>query len=133
MNDDKLTNGNFLVYCAKHYNHSQYYSTSEFIEDIQRIKYIKKLITRYIQTGELKERLILNHIIILCNLFGPEHLTRILYLKCKDQFEYVKPFLILLNILPNRLYNIGNEDVIDVDSISMNQAIVNVLRDIKNG
>ena len=42
--NDKLTNGNFLVYCAKHYNHSQYYSTSEFIEDIQRIKYIKKLI-----------------------------------------------------------------------------------------
>ena len=64
---DKLTNDNFLLYTASHYINAQYSSTEDFIEDLNRIKYIKKLITRYIEGGELKERLILNHIIILNN------------------------------------------------------------------
>ena len=57
--DNKLTNDNFILYCASIYDNTQYYSTDDFIEDLNRIKYIKKLITRYIESGELKERLIL--------------------------------------------------------------------------
>jgi hypothetical protein len=98
------------------------------MEDLKRIKYIKKLLTRYIDNGDLKDRLILNHLIVLNNLFGADHLCRILYLKMKAQFNYVKPFLILLNVLPEKLYNIKNESVIDINMIPMDERIIESLR-----
>jgi hypothetical protein len=131
--NEKLTDENFLIYCARYYDNPQLNSTEEFIEDLKRIKYIKKLITRYIESGDLKERLILNHIIILNNLFGPEHLCRILYLKLKTHFKYIKPFLVMLNILPDRLFNIKNETIINTDLIPMDDTVIETLRVIKNG
>lgn len=128
--NEPLTNESFILYCAKNYNNPQCFGMTEFIEDLSRIKYIKKLITRYKMTNELKERLILNHIIILNNVFGPHATVRILYFKLKDEFKYIKPFLILLNILPDKIYNINNEKVIDVDQIDMDHQIVKVLRQI---
>ena len=128
MISERLSNENFLIYCAKHYDNHQSHSTEEFFEDLKRIKYIKKLITKYIDSRELKERLILNHITVLYNVFGPEHLPRILYLKMKKQFMYIKPFLIFLNILPDRLYNVEDESVIDMDLIPMDDLIVFKLR-----
>ena len=65
--NENLTEKNFLLFCASHYDNPQYYNTEDFMEDLNRIKYIKKLITRYVEKGELKERLILNHIIVLNN------------------------------------------------------------------
>jgi hypothetical protein len=128
---EKLDDSNFLLYCAKHYDNPQCHGTDEFYEDLRRIKYIKKLITRYVVTGDLKERLILNHIIILNNVFGPNHLCRILFLKMEKQMKYVKPFLIMLNILPEKVYNIGKEGKIFVtDEIEMDQGIIEVLRKI---
>lgn len=129
MNIDKLTNENFILFCAAHYDNYQYHSTEEFLEDLNRIKYIKKLITRYLEKEELKERLILNHIIILNNCFGPEITSKILYLKAKEQMVYIKPFLILLNILPEKLYNIENEYIIDTNLIEMDSNIIRILRD----
>lgn len=131
--NETLTDDNFLIYAAKHYDNPHLNSTEEFIEDIKRIKYIKKLITRYVDSGELKERLILNHLIILNNLFGAEHLCRILYLKLKHQFKYVKPFLILLNVLPEKIYNIKDENVVDMNTIPMDERIIESLRVVKNG
>jgi hypothetical protein len=84
-------------------------------------------------SGELKDRLILNHLIILNNVFGAPHLSRILYLKMFKQFKYIKPFLIFLNVLPDKLYNIGNERIIETDSITMDNKIVDKLRAIQNG
>lgn len=130
MNSDKLTDHNFLLFCAQHYDNSRYISTEEFVEDLNRIKYIKKLITRYVENGDLKERLILNHIIILNNCFGPDILCKILYLKLKLQMRYVKPFLILLNILPEKIYNVDDEYVIDTDLIDMDKVIVDRLRNV---
>ena len=129
---DKLTHDNFLLYCAKYYDGTQCHTTKEFEEDINRIKYIKKLITRYIENGDLKERIILNHIIILNNMFGPVHVNRILYLKLKEQFKYVKPFLLLLNIMQKKLYNINEENIIYMDDISMDLNIIKALREINN-
>ena len=129
---EHLTDENFLIYCAKHYDNPQCHSTEEFIEDLKHLKYIKKLLTRYIENGELKERLILNHLTILYNLFGAEHLPRILYLKMYQQFCFLKPFLIMLNILPTKLYNIKGERIIDIDSITMDNHIVEKLRMIIN-
>lgn len=125
-----LTDKNFILFCAAHYDNYQYHSTEEFIEDLNRIKYIKKLITRYIEKGELKERLILNHIIVLNNVFGPQILCKILYLKLKNQMKYIKPFLILLNILPDKIYNVNNENIIDTNLIPMDENIVAKLRKI---
>jgi hypothetical protein len=127
---EKLSDDNFLIYCAKNYDNPQCHSTEEFIEDLKRIKYIKKLITRYIDSGELKDRLILNHLIILYNVFGAEHMARILYLKMKVQFKYIKPFLILLGVLPEKIYNIRDEAVINTDSILMDDVIVQALRKV---
>lgn len=128
---EKLDDSNFLLYCAKHYDNPHCHDTEEFYEDLRRIKYIKKLITRYVITGELKERLILNHIIILNNVFGPTHTVRIIFLKMEKQLKYVKPFLVMLNILPERVYNIGKEGKIFVtDEIEMDLRIIEALRKI---
>lgn len=129
---DKLTEDNFLIYAAKHYDNPQCHSTEEFLEDLKRIKYIKKLITRYIDSGELKERLILNHLIVLSNLFPPDPLCRILFLKMKQQMRYVKPFLLLLNILPERIYNVGEFAVVETDLIPIDEKIVEALRALSN-
>jgi hypothetical protein len=131
--NEKLTNENFLIYAAKYYDNPQCHSTEEFIEDLKHIKYVKKLVTRYTENGDLKERLILNHLTILCNVFGPEVLSRILYLKMKPQFKYIKPFLIMLNILPEKIYNVKNENVIETDLIPMDDYIIKSLRVLSNG
>jgi hypothetical protein len=130
--NEHLTDENFLLYCAKYYDNPQCHSTEEFLEDLNRIKYIKKLITRYVESGDLKERLILNHIIILYNVFGAEHLASILYLKMEPQYKYIKPFLVLLNIMPERLLNIKEQKSINTDMIPMDENIIKQLRVLKN-
>jgi hypothetical protein len=129
MNMDLLTDDNFLLFCAKYYD-NPHYDTEEFFDDVKRIKYVKKLITRYVEKGDLKERLILNHIIILNNCFGPEILCKILYLKLKDYMKYVKPFLIFLNLLTPKLYNIEKERLIYTDMIPMDTEIIARLRKV---
>lgn len=130
--NDILTEDNFLVYCAKVYDNPGMTTTEEFIEDLDRIKYIKKLITRYIETGELKERLILNHLITLHNCFNSE-LAKILYCKAEKQFEYIKPFLILINALPEEINNVGIHKKVYTDGIPLDINIVAALRKINNG
>lgn len=127
---DSLNEENFLIYAAKRYNNVQCRSTEEFLEDLNRLKYIKKLITRYIENKDLQERLILNHIIILNNVFGPQILCKLLYFKLKDEMKYIKPFLVLLNILPSRLYNIKSDQIINTDEIELDLGIVEILRKI---
>jgi hypothetical protein len=126
--DEIITKDNFVLICAKHYNSRQLSSTEEFLEDLKRVSYIRKLITRYNQTGELKERLILNHIIILNNVFGPEFTTKVLYFKMKDVFDQIKPFLVLLNTLPDRITI--NSNIIYTAEIGMDPRIIEALRKI---
>lgn len=127
-----LTDRNFLIYAAQHYNNPGCTDTCEFMADIARIKYIRKLITRYIENKDLKERLILNHIIILNNMFGPEALVKILYLKLEDYMKYIKPFLILLNIMPDKIFDVKGQRIISTVGIPLDQQIVNSLRKIHN-
>lgn len=128
---DKLTDENFLVFCAKVYDNPSAHSTEEFLEDLSRIRYVKKLLTRYQETGDLKERLILNHVITLHNCFGV-HLAKILFLKTEKQYHMVKPFLILLNALPAVIYNVGKYDRVYTDEIPLDSTIVEKLRGIRN-
>lgn len=128
---DKLDESNFLLYAAKHYENAQCYDTIEFYDDLKRFKYIKRLFNRYVEEGDLKERLILNHIIVLNNVFGAEPTARMLFLKCKGMEEYLKPFLLFLNILPEKVENIGIENkTIYTKEVSMDTYILQELRKI---
>ena len=104
---DKLDETNFLLYCAKYYDNPQCFDTVEFYDDIKRIKYIKRLLNKYVESGELKERLVLNHIIVLCNVFGPHHAARILFFKLRGLCPQLKPFLDFLGYMPERINSIG--------------------------
>ena len=126
---DNLTEDNFLLQCAKYYKNIQCQNTEEFLTDLRHIKYIKKLITRYITKKTLDERLVLNHIIILNNVFGPEFLSRLLYLKLESQFEQIKPFLLYLRLLPETIHGVNGKDINTV-LIKMDWDIVNKLRRI---
>ena len=128
---DKVDEFNFLLYAAKHYDNPQCYDTIEFYDDLKRIKYIKRLLNRYHEEGDLKERLILNHITILCNVFGPQATTKMLFLKCKGMEQYLKSFLIFLNLLPEKVENIGVENkTIHTKDIIADEKILNELRKI---
>ena len=131
MNIDRLDESNFLLYAAKHYDNPQCFDTIEFYEDLKRFKYIKRLFNRYIEEGDLKERLILNHIVVLFNLFGAEPAIRMLFFKCKGQESLLAPFLIVLNNLPEKVNNIGveNKTVITSD-ITLNREVIAALRKI---
>lgn len=126
-----ITHQNAEQYLRENYD-AIIFNEQEFKEDIARIKHIKKLITRYITYGkeELRERLILNHLIVLVNVFGPHATVRVLFLKMPDSLAYIKPFLVLLNILPDKIFNINTEGVIFTDKISMDKVIVEELRKI---
>jgi hypothetical protein len=126
-----LTDKNFLLYCAKFYDNPACHTVDEFLEDLKRIKYVKKAFSRYETTGEIKHRLVLNHVIILLNVFGPIALARILFFKMPEYLRYLKPFLLFLNVLPDRLFNIGKPGFNYVtDDIGMDMGIINKLREV---
>lgn len=95
-----LDESTFLFYAAKHYDNPHCTSIEEFEEDLKRFQYLRKLFGRYKQCGELKERLILNHLIVLYNCFGLEA-THMLFMKLEEFHEYLKPFVDYLNYTPN--------------------------------
>ena len=83
---EDLNEENFTLFAIRHYDNPQCTSTEEFYEDIRRFRYLKRLLKRYHRTGELRERLILNHLIILSNVFGVSNAIRMLQYKIDDEF-----------------------------------------------
>ena len=83
---EDLNEENFTLFAIRHYDNPQCTSTEEFYEDIRRFRYLKRLLKRYDRTGELRERLILNHVIILSNVFGVSNAIRMLQYKIDDEF-----------------------------------------------
>ena len=129
MNSIDLTPDNFLMYAIKHYTNPSCLGRKEFEDDLKRFKYIKRLLKRYKKTTVISERLLLNHIILLHNVFG-EALVPMLFYKIEcDHWSQVKTFLVYLNYLPDN-YAIGNK-VVETD-ISLDLSIVNKLRRIGN-
>jgi len=128
---DKLDASNFLLYAAKHYDNPQCFDTIEFYEDLKRFKYIKRLLNRYVEDGDLKERLIINHIVVLFNLFGVHAAIRMLFFKCEGLEKCLVPFLIALNNLPDRVENIGIDNkTVYTSDVEIDQYIVSALRNI---
>lgn len=121
MMNFELTEDNLFLYAAKHYYNPQFSDIEEFHEDLKRFKYIKRLINRYLENDDLAERLILNHVIIIFNVFGIEAALNILELKLdKKHWPVMKPFLVFLKYITNEQYT----------GISMDQNVVEVLRKI---
>ena len=126
---DDLNDDNFMMYAMKCYA-SPHCLMSEFEGDIKRTKYLKRLFRRYKITKSLKERLILNHIILLNNVFGTEATARILFYKIDERdYDILKTFLSYLNIAPELVKGI-NGKTIDVTTIPLDTNVVDILRKI---
>ena len=126
---DDLNDENFMMYAMKCYT-TPNCIISEFESDIKRTKYLKRLFRRYKITKTLKERLILNHIILLNNVFGPEPTSRILFYKIdKRDYDILKTFLIYLGIMPDVIRSVNGKNIISAD-ISVDLHIAQILRQI---
>lgn len=126
---DNLHDENFMIFAMKSYDKPNCIM-SEFEEDLKRLKYVKRLIKRYRITGELKERLILNHLIILANVFGVESSVKMLFYKLdRDDYDILKTFLLYLNYMPKLVLGVKGSNIHSSD-ISVDLFVAKRLRDI---
>ena len=118
---EELNDENFTLFAIRHYDNPQCTSTEEFYEDIRRFRYLKRLLKRYKKTGELRERLILNHLIVLCNLFGVDNTIKMLEFKLeKECWPTIKTCLLYLGYV--------NEDW--RQDIAMDKEVVQRMREM---
>ena len=119
---DELTGENFEFFAMQNYNNNDCCEIEEFREDLARFKYLKRLFRRYEVYGDLQVRLILNHIIIIYNVFGLKAASRMIWFKVDEEhYHYLKPFLVFLNYLDYRKEKV---------EIPMDLNIIRVLRKI---
>ena len=122
---DDLNDENFTMYAMKCYS-STNCVMSEFESDIKRTKYLKRLFRRYKVTKSLKERLILNHIIVLYNLFG-EATTKMLFYKVDEEcWDILVTFLVYLNLMPEHIVDYG----ITLSEVVLDERVISTLRKI---
>ena len=110
---NELTAENFLLFAIKHYENPQAVTKEDFEKDLNHFKYIKRLLKRYKNTGELKAHLLLNHFIILYNIFG-EGTTAMLFYKIEEEmWTIMKTFVVFLDKLPEYPHCYIHDVVID--------------------
>ena len=126
MNDD-LNDENFMIFAIKAYNKPNCVM-SEFYEDLKRIKYVKRLFIKYHKNKEIKERLVINHLIVIYNVFGANSATRILFYKVDEKYYTIlKTFLIFLNYMPNYVMRIRGKNIRSSE-ISVDLKLADILR-----
>tara|TARA_B100000287_G_scaffold431940_1_gene490207 strand:+ start:621 stop:1037 length:417 start_codon:yes stop_codon:yes gene_type:complete len=127
---DDLNEKNFLLFAMKEYDNPQCVEVEEFNDDLRRIKYIKRLFNQYHTENILKERLILNHIIVFYNVFSVQAATRILFYKIDEEFwPMLKTFLLYLSYMPkDKIESIMGKEI-RVTDIPMDQGIIDRLRE----
>ena len=131
MKFNDLTEENFLMFSMREYNNMQCTDIEEFYDDLKKIKYIKRLFNIYKNDGQLKERLILNHLITWYNVFPAQSGTRILFYKIEEEFwPMLKTFLIFLDRMPDKIESIRGKEIKSTD-IKLDDGIVTKLRTIK--
>ena len=114
----KLTEENLFLYAAKHYYSPKFTDADEFNDDLNRFKYIKRLVNRYLQGDELPDRLIMNHLIVVSNVFGIEATLEILGFMLEDKhWPVIKPFLIFLRYIKNTEYTEYDMDNLVVEAL----------------
>ena len=123
---EKLTENNFLLFAMHHYDNPQCHSVVEFEEDMKRFLYLKKLFTRYSQNGELRERLILNHIIVLYNIFGDAATTMLFYKLEEKYWRSLVTFLVYLDRMPEEISQYG----IRLSEVELDETVIKALRKI---
>ena len=114
---EKITSENVMMFAIKYYDNPQCEGEKEFYDDMKKFKYIKRLLRKYDDSGVLKERLLLNHIIVLNNLFGPEACVTLLLFKVqKEYWDTLKSFLLYLKIIrEDELQEVKeNKDVLEI-------------------
>tara|TARA_S200000501_G_scaffold44196_1_gene35800 strand:+ start:148 stop:537 length:390 start_codon:yes stop_codon:yes gene_type:complete len=127
---EDLNDDNFLLYVMKFYENPQCLSETDFNNDLKIFKYVKRLLNRYERTGEIKERLMLNHLIMLGNVFPIQIVSRILFFKIPEQYwSALKTFMIFLNYMPEKIESINGKNILSSD-ISLDMKIADKLRDI---
>ena len=111
---ENLTKDNITMYAIQHYHNPSCEGMGEFNDDMKRFKYVKRLFRKYEETSILKERLLLNHIIVLNNFFGAEASSTLLFFKTeKVHWPILKGFLEFLNIMPeNDLVDIKSDGIV---------------------
>jgi hypothetical protein len=130
MSFDNLVNENIMLYCMKAYERPDMIM-SEFKEDMKRFDYLKRLFRRYRKSDELREQLVLNHLIVLYNVFGPDVATRLLFFKmAKEDYSALKTYLLFLNYMPNVVYGIKEQNILSSE-IEVDMKIAEALRKIK--
>jgi hypothetical protein len=123
MRFDELNEDNYLLFAIKFYDNPQAVTMEDFQIDLKRIRYVKRLLKRYKNTGELKIHLILNHLIILFNVFNDAAVPLLFYNLEKDLWPYIKSFLIFLNRLPEYPRTQIHDIEEDADCLSQLQTI----------
>ena len=127
MSFNDLNNDNILIYAMKAYDKPNCIM-SEFKEDMKRFNYLKRLFKRYRKLGELREQLVVNHLIVLYNVFGPEVVSRLLFFKVsKDDYSTLKTYMLFLNIMPEKIRGIKGQEIISSD-IPIDMKIAETLR-----
>ena len=126
MLQDKLSENNFLLYAMHHYDNPQCHSLEEFEEDLKKFLYLKKLLSRYKKDGELRERLILNHIIVLYNVFGDAATNMLFYKIDSECWNTLVTFLVYLERMPEAVPDYS----IKLSDIPLDEEIISVLRKI---
>jgi hypothetical protein len=121
MRFDELNESNYLLFAIKFYNNPQSVTREDFESDLKRIRYVKRLLKRYKNNGELKIHLILNHLIILFNVFDDATIPLLFYNLEKDLWPYIKSFLIFLNRIPE--FPKSNLDSIEEDKNCLDQLL----------
>lgn len=126
---DDLTSENALMYAMKAYDKPNMVM-SEFKEDMKRFNYLKRLFRRYRKVGELREQLVINHLVVIYNVFGPEVATRLLFYKMsKEDYSALKTYLLFLSCMPDVVRGIKGHDIISSD-IEVDMVIAETLRKI---
>ncbi len=119
MRFDELNESNYLLFAIKFYNNPQAVTREDFESDLKRIRYIKRLLKRYKNTGELKIHLILNHLIILFNVFDDAAVPLLFYNLERDLWPAIKSFLVFLNRVPEYPKTAINR--IDIDEVCLQE------------
>tara|TARA_B100001989_G_scaffold159030_1_gene113892 strand:- start:475 stop:849 length:375 start_codon:yes stop_codon:yes gene_type:complete len=105
MRFDELNEKNYLMFAIKHYDNPQSVTVDDFMEDMKKFKYLKRLLKRYIKTDVLRVNLILNHLIILFNVFGEGTIPLLMYKLGHEYYSIIKTFLVYLNRIPDTQYS----------------------------
>lgn len=123
---EKIDEATFLKKAFRAYDNPHCVSLKEFETDLSKFSYIKKILTQYTQTGDINERLFLNHIVVCFNLFGNDATVLLLYRVIPEHWKYLFPFLVMLGRLPDYIpeFNLNTSD------IPLDQPIVDKLRNL---